>query len=232
MGMPEFNVAVEVKQYKAGKVGQTAVTEIRESAGYLAAKRSLDIVLVLIGMILLIPVFVIVSVLIKLEDPKGPIFFAQTRVGKNGKPFKMYKFRSMVTNAEEMLKELLDKNEVSGAMFKMKDDPRITRVGKFIRKTSIDELPQLFNVLKGDMSLVGPRPPLPREVEEYTPYDMQRLLVTPGCTGLWQTSARNSVGFEEMVELDLRYIRERTFFNDIKIIVKTVIIMFYSKNAF
>jgi lipopolysaccharide/colanic/teichoic acid biosynthesis glycosyltransferase len=138
----------------------------------------------------------------------------------------------MVWNAEEKLAELLKFNEVSGAMFKMKNDPRITRVGKFIRKTSIDELPQLFNVLKGDMSLVGPRPPLPREVTEYTAYDKQRLLVTPGCTGLWQVSARNSVGFNEMVELDLQYIHKRSFFYDIKIILKTVLVLFGSKDAF
>jgi lipopolysaccharide/colanic/teichoic acid biosynthesis glycosyltransferase len=117
-------------------------------------------------------------------------------------------------------------------MFKMKDDPRITKIGKFIRKTSIDELPQLFNVLKGDMSLVGPRPPLPREVAEYSEYDTQRLLVTPGCTGLWQVSGRNSLGFEEMVELDLQYIRERSFLFDIKIILKTVLVLFGSKDAF
>jgi lipopolysaccharide/colanic/teichoic acid biosynthesis glycosyltransferase len=138
----------------------------------------------------------------------------------------------MISNAEEKLQELLKHNEVSGAMFKMKDDPRITKIGKFIRKTSIDELPQLFNVLKGDMSLVGPRPPLPREVAEYSEYDKQRLLVTPGCTGLWQVSARNSVGFEEMVELDLQYIRERSFLFDIKIILKTVLVLFGSKDAF
>ena len=123
----------------------------------------------------------------------------------------------MVTDAEEKLKELLQYNEVSGAMFKMKEDPRITKIGKFIRKTSIDELPQLWNVLKGDMSLVGPRPPLPREVEEYSSYDKQRLLVTPGCTGLWQVSGRNSLGFEEMVELDLKYIANRNIFFDIKV---------------
>lgn len=138
----------------------------------------------------------------------------------------------MVSNAEEKLQELLQYNEVSGAMFKMKDDPRITKIGKFIRKTSIDELPQLFNVLKGDMSLVGPRPPLPREVEEYSDYDKQRLLVTPGCTGLWQVSGRSNIGFKEMVDLDLMYIRKRSLLFDIKIILKTVLVLFGSKDAF
>ncbi|MES9684622.1 sugar transferase [Gottfriedia acidiceleris] len=199
---------------------------------YSFTKRLMDLFGATLGLILLMPVFIVVAIFIKLEDPKGPIFFFQTRVGKNGKEFKMYKFRSMVTNAEERLKELLQYNEVSGAMFKMKDDPRITRIGKFIRKTSIDELPQFFNVILGDMSLVGPRPPLPREVEEYTKYDKQRLLVTPGCTGLWQVSARNSVGFSEMVELDLIYISNRSIIYDIKLIIKTIGLLLGSKNAF
>ncbi|PGM56782.1 sugar transferase [Bacillus sp. AFS053548] len=199
---------------------------------YSFTKRIMDIFGAFFGLLLLLPVLIVVAIFIKLEDPKGPIFFFQTRVGKNGKIFKMYKFRSMVTDAEERLKELLQYNEVSGAMFKMKDDPRITRIGKFIRKTSIDELPQFFNVLLGDMSLVGPRPPLPREVAEYTAYDKQRLLVTPGCTGLWQVSARNSVGFDEMVQLDLIYIGNRSIIYDIKIILKTFSVLFGSKNAF
>lgn len=143
----------------------------------------------------------------------------------------MYKFRSMVTDAEERLKDLLQYNEVSGAMFKMKEDPRVTKIGKFIRKTSIDELPQLLNVLKGEMSLVGPRPPLPREVKEYTSYDKQRLLVTPGCTGLWQVTERNNVGFKEMVKLDLEYINKRSLFYDLKIILKTIQIMVKSNGA-
>lgn len=199
---------------------------------YLITKRLMDLIGAIFGLLLLLPVFIVVAIFIKLEDPKGPVFFYQTRVGKNGKEFKMYKFRSMVTDAEERLKELLKYNEVSGAMFKMKDDPRITNIGKFIRKTSIDELPQFINVLLGDMSLVGPRPPLPREVDEYTDYDKQRLLVTPGCTGLWQVSARNSVGFDDMVQLDLAYINNRSIVYDIKIILKTFGVLFGSNNAF
>lgn len=199
---------------------------------YNISKRTLDIFGSLVGLVILSIILLVVSLLIKLEDPKGPIFFSQKRIGKDGKEFKMYKFRSMVSDAEAKLEELLKYNEVEGAMFKMKDDPRVTKVGRIIRKTSIDELPQLFNVLKGDMSLVGPRPPLPREVEEYTNYHMQRLLVTPGCTGVWQASARNSVGFEEMVEMDLYYIRNRSFLFDLRIIIKTVTVLFGSKNAF
>jgi len=214
------------------KNGLLAAEEVNQKWLYLFMKRLMDIVGALCGLILLSPIFLIVALLIKLEDPKGPIFFKQNRVGKNEKEFGMYKFRSMVTDAEEKLKGLLQHNEVSGAMFKMKDDPRVTKIGKFIRKTSIDELPQLLNVLKGEMSLVGPRPPLPREVKEYTSYDKQRLLVTPGCTGLWQVTERNSVGFKEMVELDLTYIQHRSLWFDVKLMFKTVLVLFGSKDAF
>ncbi|MFJ7753198.1 sugar transferase [Peribacillus muralis] len=206
--------------------------QVNANVSYLRMKRMIDIIGSLIGIIFLSPVFLLVAIMIKIEEPKGPVFFKQVRVGKAETEFEMYKFRSMVSDAEERLKELLALNEVSGAMFKMKDDPRVTKVGKFIRKTSIDELPQLFNVLKGEMSLVGPRPPLQREVNEYTSYDKQRLLVTPGCTGLWQVSGRSNVGFEEMVELDLVYIRKRTIVFDIKLILKTLLILIGSKDAF
>lgn len=199
---------------------------------YIMTKRSIDIMGSLLGIIFLSWLFVIIAIAIKLEDPKGPIFFKQKRVGKNGREFNMYKIRSMVSNAEELLESLLQHNEVSGAMFKMKNDPRITTIGRFIRKTSIDELPQLWNVLKGDMSLVGPRPPLPREVDEYTLYQKQRLLVTPGCTGLWQVSGRNNVGFDEMVELDLTYIQKRTIRFDTYIILKTVKCMLFPNSAY
>lgn len=205
---------------------------VNTARSYLVMKRAIDIIGSFCGLVVLSLLFVIIALLIKLEDPKGKVFFKQLRVGKDGKEFYMYKFRSMASDAEERLKELLALNEVSGAMFKMKDDPRVTKIGKFIRKTSVDELPQLFNVLRGDMSLVGPRPPLPREVKEYSAYDKQRLLVTPGCTGLWQVSGRSNVGFDEMVELDLKYIKERTVLFDIKIMFRTVFLLFGSKNAF
>ncbi|MGR6117777.1 sugar transferase [Aeribacillus composti] len=207
-------------------------TAVNHKRGYLLAKRIMDLLGAFLGIILLLPVFIIVAICIKLEDPKGPVFFKQIRIGKDGKNFYMYKFRSMVVDAEERLNDLLKYNEVSGAMFKIKEDPRTTKIGKFIRKTSIDELPQLWNVLKGEMSLVGPRPPLPREVAQYTEYDKQRLLVTPGCTGLWQVSGRNDLGFAEMVELDLKYIRERSLLYDIKIIFKTIKIMIKPNSAY
>ncbi|WP_244864771.1 sugar transferase [Paenibacillus sp. J23TS9] len=199
---------------------------------FLISKRIQDVCFSLLGLLLLSPLLLLIAFLIKAEDPKGAVIFAQTRVGKNGKVFKMYKFRSMVSDAETMLGKLMDQNEISGAMFKMRNDPRITRVGRFIRKTSLDELPQLLNVLMGNMSLVGPRPPLPREVDDYTSYDMMRLLVVPGCTGLWQISGRNHVGFQEMVELDLEYIRNQSLMKDIIIMFKTVKVLFGADNAY
>lgn len=206
--------------------------QVNSKRGYLIIKRFMDIIGSLIGLIILAPIFCIVAIIMKIEDPKGPIIFKQVRLGKDGQEFQMYKFRSMVVNAEEKLKDLLSQNEVSGAMFKMKEDPRITKIGEFIRKTSIDELPQLINVLKGEMSLVGPRPPLLREVKEYTVYDKQRLMVTPGCTGLWQVSGRSNLSFKQMVELDLYYIINRNFIFDVKILLRTVKVLLGSKDAF
>ena len=203
----------------------------KESILYSITKRLIDIVGSLCGIILLSPLFLIVAILIKLEDPKGKVFFAQERNGRYPKTFKMYKFRSMVHNAEELLKDLMDRNEQTGPVFKINDDPRITKVGKFIRKTSIDELPQLFNVLKGDMSLVGPRPPIPHEVEQYNSYQMQRLAVNPGLTCIWQVSGRNNIGFDEWVEMDIEYIKTRNLWLDIKLIFKTVGVLFGDDNA-
>lgn len=199
---------------------------------YFIVKRVMDFVLALIGLIILSPLFLIISLLIKIEDPQGSVFFYQTRIGKDEKPFRMYKFRSMVSNAEELLEELLSQNEISGAMFKMKEDPRVTKLGRFIRKTSIDELPQLWNVIRGDMSLVGPRPALPREVDQYSSYDKLRLQVIPGCTGLWQVSGRNHLSFNEMVELDLRYIEQQGIVTDLKIMLHTIKVIFGSKDAY
>jgi exopolysaccharide biosynthesis polyprenyl glycosylphosphotransferase len=223
----------EVANQEVSYLEEKSVNQnISNSKPYLLSKRVMDILGAIVGITLLSFIFLIVAIFIKIEDPKGPVFFSQKRVGLNGKEFKMFKFRSMVMDAEEKLKDLLEHNEVSGAMFKMKEDPRVTKIGKFIRKTSIDELPQLFNVLKGEMSLVGPRPPLPREVKEYTEYDKQRLLVTPGCTGLWQVSGRSNIGFKEMVQLDLEYIQKRTFLYDVKIILKTVKVLLGSNDAY
>ncbi len=198
---------------------------------YNGVKRCSDILFTLIGLILLIPIFIIIPILIKADDG-GPIFYRADRVGKNGKNFGMFKFRSMRVNADQELAKLKAQSDVSGPMFKMKNDPRITRIGKFLRKTSLDELPQFFNVLLGDMSLVGPRPPLPSEVEEYTEHDKLRLLVIPGVTGLWQATARNSVGFDEMVNLDIKYIRDSGVWLDIKIILLTVKIIFLPNDAY
>lgn len=203
----------------------------KESILYSVTKRLIDIVGSLCGIILLSPLFLIVAILIKIEDPKGKVFFAQERNGRYPKTFKMYKFRSMVHNAEDLLKDLMDRNEQTGPVFKINDDPRITKVGKFIRKTSIDELPQLFNVLKGDMSLVGPRPPIPHEVEQYNSYQMQRLAVKPGLTCIWQVSGRNNIGFDEWVEMDIEYIKTRNLWLDIKLIFKTVGVLFGDDNA-
>lgn len=196
---------------------------------YPKVKRVLDIVGALLGLILLSPLFLIVAILIKIEEPKGSILFLQYRNGKNGNMFKMWKFKSMVSNAEQLLKSLYDQNEATGYLFKIQKDPRVTKIGKAIRKTNIDELPQLINVLKGEMSLVGPRPPLPREVENYNDYHMKRLEVKPGITGLWQVSARENWNFDEMVELDLKYIQERNIFMDIIIILKTIKVILIPK---
>lgn len=199
---------------------------------YHRVKRVFDLVASLLGLIILSPLFLILALCIKSENWRGPVFYSQIRLGVGGRPFKMYKFRSMVVDADKKIKDLLDKNEIDGAMFKMKEDPRITKVGKFIRKYSLDELPQLYNVLIGDMSLVGPRPPLTREVKEYTDYDQQRLFVQPGCTGLWQVSGRNALSFSEMVELDLLYIRKSNVAFDFLILLRTIKIMLLPNDAY
>lgn len=198
---------------------------------YLFIKRVIDIFGSLIGLIIFSPIFILISIAIKLEDPKGKILFCQKRVGINSNVFKMYKFRSMVSNAEELLEHVSKLNEMNGPVFKIKDDPRITKVGRFIRKTSLDEIPQFINILKGDMTFVGPRPPLASEVEQYSDYEMQRLMVKPGLTCYWQICGRNSIDFDEWVELDLKYIEERNTFIDIKIILKTFFVLFGDENA-
>lgn len=221
-------------EYSNEKLKSLAIDSRHEQQRYIYRidKRIFDFVASLIGLIILSPVFLIVAVAIKLEDPVGPVFYAQVRLGKHQQKFKMYKFRSMVVDADKKLKKLLRLNDVDGAMFKMREDPRVTTVGRFIRKYSLDELPQLVNVLLGQMSLVGPRPPLPREVVKYSEYDKQRLVVKPGCTGLWQVTERNNVGFDEMVYLDLRYIVKRGFWVDLCILIKTVAVFFKPNGAY
>ena len=222
-----------------GKKSSLGVQEISIDAKSLAeqhvfnvTKRIFDVLASAVALVLLAPVFLILALIIKLDDPAGPVFFSQVRIGKNGQHFRMYKFRSMCVDAESKLNQLVKQNEVKGAMFKIKDDPRITKIGHFIRKTSLDELPQLYNVLRGEMSLVGPRPCLPRELKKYTQYDKQRLLAIPGCTGLWQVSGRNALSFEQMVQLDLQYISNRSLLNDVIILFRTVKIIFFPNQAY
>jgi exopolysaccharide biosynthesis polyprenyl glycosylphosphotransferase len=204
----------------------------KSKSGYCnIGKRGIDLIFSVIGLIILFPLFFIVFFLIKIDSP-GPIIFKQTRVGKNGSTFKMYKFRSMCFDAEEKLELLKERNEMSGKQFKIKNDPRVTNVGKFLRKTSVDELPQLVNVLKGEMSLVGPRPALLEEVNEYSEYEKQRLLVLPGCSGLWQISGRNNLTFDQMIHLDLIYINNINFCNDLKIILKTIKVILTNEGAY
>ena len=197
---------------------------------YEVIKRTIDIVCSFVGILVLSPLFIVIAIIIKLTS-KGPVFFSQKRVGKHGREFDMYKFRSMVVNAEELKEKLAAQNEMSGPMFKMKDDPRVTKVGKFIRKTSIDELPQLWNILKGDMSLVGPRPSLPKEVAQFEDWMHKRLDVKPGLTCYWQVSGRNNIDFEDWMKLDVKYVKERNLWIDIKLIFKTVGVLFGDKNA-
>ena len=189
-------------------------------------KRLFDIFFATLILLFFLPLMIVISIVIVIDDPSAGPFYRQIRVGRHGEEFYMYKFRTMRANADKMLDELAKKNEMDGPVFKIKEDPRITRVGKFLRKVSLDELMQFFNVLKGDMTLVGPRPPLPREVQYYTDYQRLRLHVTPGITCTWQISKnRNDIPFEQWVEMDIEYIQTRTYLNDLKIMLKTPIVM-------
>ena len=194
-------------------------------------KRAMDLTGAMVGLVLASPIMLVTAIAVKRCDG-GPVIFAQERVGKNGVHFKMYKFRSMYMDAEERLAELQKYNQVDGPAFKMENDPRVTPVGSFIRKTSIDELPQLWNVLKGEMSIVGPRPPLPREVAQYTDWDWGRLAVKPGLTCYWQVSGRSDVGFEDWMRLDLKYVEEQGFLTDMKILFKTVGVVLRGDGAY
>ena len=196
---------------------------LRSHRCYWVLRRAQDIVFSLLALILLAPLALLISLAIVLDSPGDGVIFRQRRVGRDGKLFWLYKFRTMCPDAEEQLNELLSQNQMDGPVFKIKGDPRITRVGRFLRKTSLDELPQLLNVLQGDMSIVGPRPALPREVELYSDYQRQRLYVTPGLSCYWQIAPhRNEMSFDEWVALDMKYIQERSFWVDWKIIFLTV----------
>ncbi len=214
------NIAFEEREKYSSQTIYIDKISVRPKPFYEFLKRVFDILSSLVALIVLMPVMLVVTIAVFLQDFHNPIF-TQTRMTKDGKYFKMYKFRSMCVGAEKRLFELRDQNEVDGPAFKMEDDPRVTKIGKFIRKTSIDELPQLLNILGGSMSVVGPRPPLPSEVEEYTPYQMQRLRIKGGLTCYWQCSGRSNVGFDEWMDMDVQYIKERSMATDIKIIFKT-----------
>ena len=224
--MEKLNGAKDIRQkypeaWKNINIKCAANESLPDKPVYEFFKRLMDIVGSAAALVLLSWVFIIAAAAIKIEDG-GPVFFSQTRVGKDGKFFKMYKLRSMVVNAPEQTKKLMKYNESNGPTFKIEHDPRITRVGAFIRRTSIDELPQLINVLKGDMSLVGPRPPLGHEVMQYDEYAIRRLLVKPGLTCYWQCSGRSGVSFDEWMAMDMKYIEDRGLWTDIKLIFKTI----------
>ena len=197
---------------------------------YEFVKRILDVILSAAALIVLSPVFLVTGIAVKSDG--GSAFYAQTRQGKNNMPFMMYKFRSMCPGAENMKSEILHLNEIDGPVFKMKNDPRITKVGKFIRKYSIDELPQLLNILKGDMSIVGPRPPLPDEVAQYGAYEMQRLLIRPGLTCFWQAYGRSQLSFDDWMDMDMKYIQRRSIWLDIWLIIKTIHAVIFTRGAY
>lgn len=216
---------------RLGRYNVITYSMIKESATGLMIKRIMDIVGGLIGAIITCILCVVLAPVIKLDSP-GPVLFSQTRIGKNGRRFKIYKFRSMYIDAEARKEALLKDNEMSGLMFKMEDDPRVTRVGKFLRKTSLDEFPQFFNVLKGDMSLVGTRPPTENEFEQYNEHYRRRLSMTPGLTGMWQVSGRSDItDFDEVVSLDLQYIDNWSIGLDIKILLQTFVVVVFRKGA-
>ncbi|MCB9718984.1 MAG: sugar transferase [Myxococcales bacterium] len=221
---------IEVAKVSGFDVPMIGMRRTPTSQGRLLLKRLLDLTGAVFGLLVLSPLMLVVAIIIRVDDP-GPIFFSQVRSGRNGRKFRMHKFRSMVVDAEKLKAKLMAHNEMDGPVFKIKHDPRITKIGRFIRKTSIDELPQLFNVLVGEMSLVGPRPPLPSEVAQYKPWQRRRLSVKPGITGPWQVSGRNEISFEQWMEMDLAYIDNWSLWLDIKIILMTVPVVLLKKGA-
>jgi exopolysaccharide biosynthesis polyprenyl glycosylphosphotransferase len=217
-----MEIAMENKSFANTKIKVNKIKpKVKEKPVYDFIKRAFDLIVSLVALVIASPFMLIIAILIKLNS-KGPVLYISDRVGKNGKAFKFYKFRSMCQDADEIYEDLATINETGGPTFKSKDDPRITKVGKILRKTSLDELPQLFNIIKGDMSIVGPRPPMVREVEEYDQKAMNRLAVKGGLTCYWQVNGRSNIDFNGMVDLDMKYIKERSVWTDIKIILKTV----------
>jgi exopolysaccharide biosynthesis polyprenyl glycosylphosphotransferase len=219
------------RRFNVSWIGARQYIEFSPVARVNFAKRALDLVLALLGLAALLPVIILVALAIKLDSP-GPVLYGQDRIGKDGRRFRMFKFRSMRRDADELLSALLERNEVTGPMFKIRSDPRITRVGRLLRRYSLDELPQLLNVVRGEMSVVGPRPPIPGEVERYEDWQVGRLRALPGITGLWQVSGRTEVPFQDMVRLDLHYIRNWSIGLDLEILLRTIPAVLTSKGAF
>jgi lipopolysaccharide/colanic/teichoic acid biosynthesis glycosyltransferase len=205
--------------------------KIRDRFSYTVSKRAFDLLVAGLALVLLVPIIPLIAVMIKLDTP-GPVFFRQQRVGRRGRVFHFYKFRSMFAGAEERKKEVEALNEQDGPVFKVRLDPRVTDVGRFLRRSSLDEIPQIFNVVKGQMSIVGPRPPLPSEVERYQPWHRRRLEVTPGITCLWQISGRSHLSFNEWMRLDMEYLKHRSIKTDLLIFLKTIPAVIARKGAY
>jgi lipopolysaccharide/colanic/teichoic acid biosynthesis glycosyltransferase len=206
-------------------------TIMRRPVPYRVWKRGFDLGVSVVLLALLLPLFLVLALLVKLTS-RGPIFYASTRVGREGKPFKFLKFRTMYCDADRRLQELMAKNEKDGPIFKMKNDPRTTPLGRFLRKYSLDELPQLLHVVMGKMSMVGPRPPVPREVEQYDEFARQRLTIKPGMTCYWQIMGRSNLSFEEWMELDHKYMQDMSFWTDVKILAQTPLAVFKGEGAY
>lgn len=224
---------IDVESHVAGEIAQDELYMVRPNTGvlYLVLKRTFDIVLSMLGIILTFPLLLLVAIVIKLEDPRGKVLYVAPRGGKNGVPFPCAKLRSMYANADDVKEKLLSMNEMSGPVFKIRDDPRVTKVGKFIRKTSIDELPQLYNVFLGHMSFVGPRPlPIAEESAVQGIYKV-RELVTPGITCIWQISGRNNIDFDDWMKLDIEYVEKQSLLLDLKILLKTIPAVLTNKGA-
>lgn len=230
--MSTDSAAVGIEELSATMPPEAIVASPQRTLGYAQCKRTFDVLAATVGLVLASPVFLLAAIFIKLNS-RGPVFFVQTRVGRGGRHFRCFKFRSMIAGAESLQKQLAEQNQHQDSRtFKMRRDPRITRVGEFLRKTSIDELPQLLNVLKGDMSIVGPRPPLPQEVARYSLHDLRRLEVVPGLTCIWQVHGRGDVPFPEQVKMDISYVEQQSFLLDVKLILLTIPAVILGKGAY